>query len=177
MVFRIVKKHTPKNGLLERSTYYIKDLKGRSLYTRKRLTGFNVVLTKKWFYSSDLEQVPSQDNNSTITIEQVLELNNVKPNKYDLRFLDAARANDEEDEDEDDEEDDDEDEDEDKDKDKEEPEFDEEPNYWQDDEPEPPPAARRSSRQRKENDFTRPIPQGLTLEEDRAVAQYFNKKK
>jgi hypothetical protein len=46
MIFRVVRKHTPRSGLLQRSTYYIKDLNGRSLYTRKRLTGFNTVLTK-----------------------------------------------------------------------------------------------------------------------------------
>jgi hypothetical protein len=51
MIFRVVKKiSTPKNELLERATYYIKDLERRSLYTRKRLTGSEVVLTKKTIF-------------------------------------------------------------------------------------------------------------------------------
>jgi hypothetical protein len=89
MIFRVVKKVTPKEATLERSRYFVVDLQGRYLYVKRQTNraGNSDVYTKKQFYQSDLLHIPSDENNTTMTLKKAMKLNGVEPNLNDLTFL------------------------------------------------------------------------------------------
>ena len=66
--FRISKKITPKQGVLERNRYMVEDLQGRPLYV-KRLTnreGDSNVHKVKQFYSNELLHIPTDVNGTQL---------------------------------------------------------------------------------------------------------------
>lgn len=90
MIFRVLKKVTPREATLERSRFFVADLRGRQLYVKRQTNreGDSNVYTKKQFYQSDLLKVPTDKNGTRMTLKKALKLNSVEPNMNDLTFLD-----------------------------------------------------------------------------------------
>ena len=89
LIFEITKKIIPKKGFLERERYYIRDIEnGRPLYV-KSATG---LLHLKQFYASDLLKVPTDKNETGLTLLDAFKLNKVEPNRNDLYFLQGDEA-------------------------------------------------------------------------------------
>ena len=95
IIFRISKKITPKQGVLERNRYMVEDLQGRPLCV-KRLTnreGDSNVYTVKQFYSNELLHIPTDVNGTQMTLKKAIELNGVKINQNDLTLLKPDEEN------------------------------------------------------------------------------------
>jgi hypothetical protein len=92
MIFRVVKKVTPRETTLERSRFFVADLRGRQLYVKRQTNreGNSDIYTKKQFYQSDLLQVSSDENGTSMTIKNAMKLSGVEPNLNDLTFLNEA---------------------------------------------------------------------------------------